>query len=107
VNLPVIVLVVLCCLLLVRGASESAWVNAIMVAIKIGVLLLFVVIGLTAFQADRFDNFWAGGSAGVTAGLHGITWVIFGSWLVLLLAYYFIIGRHRSRITSKDKVTTR
>ena len=67
VNLPAIVLVFLCTLLLIRGASESARVNTIMVIIKLGVLMLFVVIGLTAFQADRFDNFWAAGSAGITA----------------------------------------
>jgi amino acid transporter len=67
VNLPAIVLVVLCSLLLIRGASESAKVNTVMVLIKLAVLVLFAVIGLTAFQADRFENFWAAGSAGITA----------------------------------------
>ena len=67
VNLPAIVLVFLCTLLLIRGASESAKVNTVMVLIKLSVLGLFIVIGLTAFQADRFDNFWAAGSAGITA----------------------------------------
>ena len=67
VNLPAIVLVFLCTLLLIRGASESARVNTVMVLVKLGVLVLFVIIGLTAFQADRFDNFWAAGSAGITA----------------------------------------
>src|SRR3954453_22112446 len=66
-NLPAIVLVFLCALLLIRGASESAKVNTVMVLIKLSVLVLFIVIGLTAFQADRFDNFWAAGSAGITA----------------------------------------
>ena len=67
VNLPAIVLVGLCTLLLMRGASESARVNTVMVLIKLGVLLLFIIIGLTAFQTDRFDNFWASGSAGISA----------------------------------------
>jgi len=67
INLPAVVLVLLCMLLLLRGASESARVNAIMVMIKLGVLLLFVVIGLTAFQADHFANFFAAGFAGVSA----------------------------------------
>src|SRR6185436_1288593 len=35
--------------------------------IKLSVLGLFIVIGLSAFQADRFDSFWASGSAGITA----------------------------------------
>ena len=67
VNLPAIVLVGLCTLLLMRGASESARVNTVMVLIKLCVLLLFIIIGLTAFQTDRFDNFWASGSAGISA----------------------------------------
>ena len=67
INLPAVVLVFLCTLLLIRGASESARVNTIMVIIKLGVLMLFVVIGLTAFQADRFDDFWGMGSAGISA----------------------------------------
>ena len=61
INLPAVILVVLCTLLLMRGASESARVNTVMVLIKLGVLVLFIIIGLTAFQADRFDNFWASG----------------------------------------------
>jgi amino acid transporter len=67
VNLPAIVLVAMCTMLLLRGASESAKVNTIMVLIKLGVLVMFIVIGLTAFQADRFDNFFDSGSAGISA----------------------------------------
>ncbi|MFT4011131.1 MAG: amino acid permease [Nocardioidaceae bacterium] len=67
VNLPSVVLVTLCTLLLIRGASESAKVNTIMVLIKLGVLTLFVIIGFTAFNVDHFDHFWAAGSAGITA----------------------------------------
>jgi amino acid transporter len=67
VNLPAIVLVGMCTLLLIRGASESAKVNTVMVLIKLSVLVMFIVIGLTAFEADRFDNFWASGSAGISA----------------------------------------
>src|SRR4026209_656895 len=43
-NLPAVILIVLCSLLLIRGASESAKVNAIMVMIKIGVLVMFIVL---------------------------------------------------------------
>ncbi len=67
VNLPAIVLVAMCTMLLMRGASESAKVNTIMVIIKLSVLVMFIVIGLTAFQADRFDNFFDSGSAGISA----------------------------------------
>ena len=42
-NLPAVLLVGMCALLLIRGASESAKVNAVMVSIKLGVLVLFIV----------------------------------------------------------------
>lgn len=67
VNLPAVVLVALCALLLIRGASESAVVNTIMVLIKLGVLALFTVIAATAWQADRFNNFWEKGPSGIEA----------------------------------------
>jgi amino acid transporter len=38
-----------------------------MVMIKVGVLLLFVVISVTAFQADHFANFFGAGFVGVSA----------------------------------------
>jgi hypothetical protein len=44
-NVPAIILIVMCSLLLIRGVSESAKTNAIMVAIKICVLIMFIVIG--------------------------------------------------------------
>ena len=48
INLPAVVLVLLCALLLIRGASESAAVNTVMVLIKLGVLVMFSVIAFTA-----------------------------------------------------------
>jgi basic amino acid/polyamine antiporter, APA family len=67
VNLPAVVLVLMCMMLLIRGASESARINAIMVIIKLAVLAMFVVIGLTAFKSEHFDGFWAAGPAGISA----------------------------------------
>ncbi len=70
INLPAVILVLLCMLLLIRGASESAKVNTIMVFIKLAVLLMFAVIAFTAFQADHFSNFLGAGWGGV-AGAAG------------------------------------
>jgi APA family basic amino acid/polyamine antiporter len=66
-NVPAIVLVVLCALLLLRGASESAKVNAVMVMIKIGVLILFVVLGLQGWDSDNLSDFSPFGFNGVTS----------------------------------------
>lgn len=67
INLPAVILVLLCMFLLLRGATESARINAIIVLIKLGVLVLFVAISVTAFQADHFDNVFASGFSGVSA----------------------------------------
>ena len=67
VNLPAVVLVMLCAVLLIRGASESAKVNTVMVLIKLGVLGMFSVIALTAFNADEFADFEPFGVAGISA----------------------------------------
>jgi len=65
INLPAVVLVALCAILLIRGASESARVNAIMVVIKLTVLAMFIVIAFTAFDSNHFADFAPFGFAGV------------------------------------------
>ncbi|AZG48297.1 amino acid permease [Gordonia insulae] len=78
VNLPAVILVVLCGLLLVRGASESALVNTVMVLIKIGVLLLFAAVCLTAFTSSHFSPFMPEGMAGVTSAAAVIFFTFIG-----------------------------
>jgi APA family basic amino acid/polyamine antiporter len=72
------VLVALCALLLIRGASESALTNTIMVIIKLGVLAYFVVIAFTAFNADHFEGFWAAGASGIGAAAGAIFFTFIG-----------------------------
>jgi amino acid transporter len=78
VNLPAVFLIVMCALLLIRGASESATVNTVMVIIKLGVLALFIAIALTAFTTDHFTGFWNAGFAGITAGAATIFFTFIG-----------------------------
>jgi len=77
-NLPAIVLVTLCCLLLMRGARESAAANAIMVIIKIAVLILFVIIAFTAFSGDNFVPFAPFGAAGIGVAASSIFFTFIG-----------------------------
>ncbi|MGH2970193.1 MAG: amino acid permease [Solirubrobacteraceae bacterium] len=67
INAPAVILIVLCALLLIRGASESAKVNAVMVLIKIGVLLLFVAVGVTGWESDNLSDFNRFGFDGITS----------------------------------------
>jgi amino acid transporter len=66
-NLPAVLLVGMCALLLIRGASESAKVNAVMVLIKIGVLVLFIVLGLQGWNSDNLSDFTPFGVSGITS----------------------------------------
>ncbi len=74
-NLPPVLLVIMCAILLIRGTKESATTNAIMVLIKLAILLFFVVVAFTGFDAANFTPFFkiddskgVGGMAGVAAG---------------------------------------
>lgn len=65
VNLPAVILIAMCAVLLIRGVSESAKVNAVMVLIKLGVLGMFAVVAFTAFDDARFEDFAPFGVAGI------------------------------------------
>lgn len=71
VNLPAVILIGLCALLLVRGTSESAKVNAVMVLIKPAVLAVFVVIAFGAFDAGQFRDFAPFATARSAPAVHG------------------------------------
>jgi len=65
-NIPAVVVVLLAAFLLLRGASESAKVNTIMVFIKIAILLFFCAIAFSAFNAGDFRPFMPMGFAGMS-----------------------------------------
>jgi basic amino acid/polyamine antiporter, APA family len=77
-NFPAIVLVTLCCLLLMRGARESATVNTVMVIIKIAVLIFFVIIAFTAFSGENFAPFAPFGVAGIGVAASSIFFTFIG-----------------------------
>jgi APA family basic amino acid/polyamine antiporter len=66
-NLPAAVLVVLATLVLVPGARESAWVNTVLVVVKVGLLVFFVAVAFTAFSIGNFEPLAPMGAAGVSA----------------------------------------
>jgi APA family basic amino acid/polyamine antiporter len=78
INLPAVILITMCALLLIRGASESALVNTVMVIIKLGVLVLFIAIAFTAFNSDHFAGFWDEGARGITAAAGSIFFTYIG-----------------------------
>lgn len=66
-NFPSLIVLFSCAFLLIRGASESARVNTIMVLLKIAILIFFSVVALTAFDGSNLTPFLPLGLLGVTA----------------------------------------
>lgn len=73
INLPAVFIVVLMSLLLIKGTSESAKVNAIIVAIKVAVVLIFIILGwqyintanYTPYIPENTGNFGEFGFSGI------------------------------------------
>jgi APA family basic amino acid/polyamine antiporter len=71
--LPPVLLVIICSYLLCRGTKESATTNAVMVVIKLAVLLFFVVIAFSGFDAKNFFPFFNTDNSAGLAGMAGVT----------------------------------
>ncbi|BBB59436.1 putative cationic amino acid transport integral membrane protein [Undibacterium sp. KW1] len=72
-NLPPMVLVAICCVLLLRGAKESATVNAVMVMIKLVILTFFAIVAFSGFNAEHFTPFFNTDNSKGLAGMAGVT----------------------------------
>ena len=57
INVPAMLIALLCMSLLLIGTKESARFNAILVAIKVAALMLFLVLALPAMNAENFQPF--------------------------------------------------
>jgi basic amino acid/polyamine antiporter, APA family len=56
-NLPAIVIILVVAGMLIAGTRESATINAVLVVFKILALILFIVLGLSAFHSRNFTPF--------------------------------------------------
>ena len=73
INLPAVFIIVLMSLLLIKGTKESATVNAIIVALKITVVLVFIILGwkyinnanYTPYIPDNSGTFGEFGFSGI------------------------------------------
>ncbi len=52
INLPAIIIVALLSLILIRGTKESAFINNILVVVKVAVVLLFIILGWQYMNPD-------------------------------------------------------
>ena len=71
-NLPPVILVVLCVLLLIKGTTESAAVNTTMVLIKLAILVFFVAIAFYGFDLKNFHPFFNPDNSKGLGGMTGV-----------------------------------
>ena len=57
INLPAVFIIVLMSSLLIKGTRESAWVNGVIVAIKIAVVLVFIILGWQYINTSNYDPY--------------------------------------------------
>ena len=67
-NFPAFLIVFILTVLLVRGVRESAEANNIMVAIKIGAILIFLVVGGALVNPSNWKPFAPSGFGGIVTG---------------------------------------
>ena len=80
VNIPAFLIVVLISLLLVRGTKESAVFNTLVVFLKVGVIVAFVVLGWKYINTDNYTPFIPENTG--TMGEFGISGVFRGAAIV-------------------------
>ena len=80
------------CFMVLKGIKQASFVNLIGTVLKIVPLILFVIIMMFVFNADKFDfDFW-GESASARARLGGMETQIKSTMLVTLWAFIGIEG---------------
>ena len=57
INLPAVFIIVLMSLLLIKGTKESAFVNAIIVGLKVSVVLIFIILGWQYINNSNYDPY--------------------------------------------------
>jgi basic amino acid/polyamine antiporter, APA family len=57
INLPAVFIIVLMSLLLIKGTRESAFVNAIIVTLKVAVVLTFIILGWQYINTSNYDPY--------------------------------------------------
>ena len=73
INLPPIILVVMCGVLLSRGAKDSTTTNSVMVVIKLAILVFFAAVAFTGFRIENLTPFFNHDDSKGYAGMAGVT----------------------------------
>ncbi|HLY79452.1 MAG TPA: amino acid permease [Caulobacteraceae bacterium] len=86
INLPAIAIIAVVAGLLMLGTRESATVNAVLVAVKIAALGLFLAVAAPHFNAANFHPFMPYGFAGSSLG--GVRHGVMAAAAIIFFAFY-------------------
>lgn len=78
INLPAAIIALLVTWLLIIGTKESAFINAILVLIKVTALVVFVLLAVPVMQSENFEPFAPLGFAGISAAAASIFFAYVG-----------------------------
>lgn len=78
IDLPAVLIIVIITALLMKGTRESASLNTIMVLIKVTVVVLFLVVGVTYVKPENWSPFMPFGFAGVATGAATVFFAFIG-----------------------------
>ncbi len=78
VNLPAAIIALLVTWLLIIGTKESAFINAVLVSIKVAALTLFVILAVPVMNMDNFEPFAPLGFGGISAAAASIFFAYVG-----------------------------
>ncbi|MET0338202.1 MAG: amino acid permease, partial [Caulobacter sp.] len=87
VNLPAIIIIGIVAGLLMLGTRESAWLNTVLVVIKIATLALFVFVALPHFDTANLEPFMPFGF-GKTMGADGVERGVMAAAAIIFFAFY-------------------
>ena len=80
INIPAMLIVVMMSIILIRGTEESSFFNGLIVFLKIGVILIFVVLGWKFINSDNLTPYIPENSG--TLGEYGFSGILRGAAIV-------------------------
>jgi APA family basic amino acid/polyamine antiporter len=84
INAPALVILLLLTMLLIRGTQESAWVNAVIVFVKVAIVILFIAIGWQFIKPENHTPYMIPAGTPGHEGIfkHGLGGVLGGAAIV-------------------------